>query len=761
MRNIFQNRNGFTLTEVIFVAVITSLLVASVGSAWVFTHRTWSGERQKTAMRIELLTAVETLKNDLRLSSDDHLHMMSYAAGGKEFTAIIMPQAERDKDGFFKITMGVDEREEINWDKTVLYHVDYENGKAGLLRTVLDSWDGSLDREGKEEVLEKLIAGTLNWDSRAVVVKDFIENFRITPLPREVDFYSPSGDPEKFSDVVFGTVYVTPGEHTLRFVVSGKNDASSGYSFALDNIRIDPSDSKREAEYYISSHAPGWMFTSGGVTVERIYDTLYSNHNYLKVSASAEGDYIEFTDYYDLWRESAFENASFYNVIFYGEERRAKIASPFDAAEGQDDIYGVDVVWESFAVTNSMGTDIQEDAHLEGYVKKVKTVIANDHIDTSGTTDDYTVRGDVIRVKFLASSDASLIIDKAYAAISTGEGGYTGKVPLFEDITIPEGGYYWSDWIEFDLDLRDTYDNPVDYMIIAYFGGVDEDQEYRAWEGEGAETYVTRIFFNECDIDASEDKVLAPHDLSAGDMVYFYGEDLPSGITPWPSRESPYYVVEADDPDNEWFKVSGSLGGAPITFDKSIQEALFFMAGDMSEKEEAVIYAIAEIDAWRTKGTVESRIFDTKVGSPSFGQISWNEYRPSGTEITMKVRSDNSFDMTGATDWKNISGSSGNPHSPAAGIGRYVQFLAEIEVDPFKWEAWIDDVEIDWYGPSRRCFIKADIVKKNDHGKVYVEFDGSPLSLGYEVNVSVESEHFGRTLHEEKVFSVEALNTGR
>ena len=155
-----------------FVAVITGFIVAAVMSAWIFTHRVWSGDRTKTSMRIELLTTVETMKRDIRLSSGDF--MTFYPEGGTSYSAFMMPQATRDADGFFQ--RDVDRK--IVWNKTIFYHILEIGGTPKLVRTVVNSWDDALDEAGRYLLLEDAVFDDVVGYSRDILISKYLDNFQ-------------------------------------------------------------------------------------------------------------------------------------------------------------------------------------------------------------------------------------------------------------------------------------------------------------------------------------------------------------------------------------------------------------------------------------------------------------------------------------------------------------------------------------------------------------------------------------------------------
>ena len=192
------------------------------------------------------MKAMETIKSDLRLSS--LTYMSYYPAGSDTYTAISMPVAERDANGFFTL----DANGEIDWDTTVIYHVYTDvGGNNTLRRTVFNPRDNTMtDAQRYAQLSNVVTAGTGGGGSTTDT--DFLENlnsFVIDPRAAIIDFYYDSNDPVRTGKVTFGRATLDASDHTIRFEVVGKNSLSAGYDIGIDNIMIEPSGSIREMEY--------------------------------------------------------------------------------------------------------------------------------------------------------------------------------------------------------------------------------------------------------------------------------------------------------------------------------------------------------------------------------------------------------------------------------------------------------------------------------------------------------------------------------
>src|SRR3989338_3309197 len=119
MRKALLNPNGFSVVELLVSSSIGLLFLTSVLGAWNYSTAIWKQENVQSGLRFNLESAMEKIKSDVRLS-DANKTLYYPASSGGPYSAISMPGATRDSNGFFTIGSG------ITWSKTVIYHV-YSN----------------------------------------------------------------------------------------------------------------------------------------------------------------------------------------------------------------------------------------------------------------------------------------------------------------------------------------------------------------------------------------------------------------------------------------------------------------------------------------------------------------------------------------------------------------------------------------------------------------------------------------------------------
>ncbi len=728
MTGYVRNKKGFTILETLFVAALTVMVIGAILSAWMFTSKTWTAESQHTRLRVNMMNAIETIKNDLRLSS--LTYMSFYPSGGEPYEGISLPVAETDANGLFSLNVNG----EVDWDKTVIYHLYDEGGGAKTLcRTVLNSRDNTLtDAERYTELADVVNNGQGSGDytTDTGFLRD-VEIFEISSLAPVVDFYDDSSDPVRAGKVVFGWAKLDDGDHTIRFEITGKNDLSSGHDIGVDTVMIEPAGIPREMEYYNSSFAPAGALTLSGGGVNRVYNSIWSNNNYLEFSNSGTGSYVEILDHYDLLRDSCFDNASLNDTSSAGEEARVELEVPEEDEAG-------DITWFAYAAAGDAQQDGRDGTMPGGVTPPVaiRTVVSGDSIDQ---------QGDLVRVSFKSSSTDDLVIDSAYITKRDGASGSNGfanqdtsgreveeyhrhQKLFFRDssgnitqgITVPQGSTVWSVWTSFPLRKDSDY-------FISFNIKDSSSTESRYWVGTGG---VDRTYY----LAGSEYSTMA-------------------GVPDW-SGEAPNASSD--------------------------------------------IFIVSNIDTWNDSGSVESQIYDTAVSSPAYNQIKWSETSPAGTEVLFKARSSSDEYMTGATDWNLISGSAANPHSLSIGSGRYVQFMGELSSEPFwevsggtisyenyvddqvdnypvtdfpesggepyitgMYSCWVDDVEIDWPGDERLCTVTGYIARKNSYGQAKVIIDGAELVKILSVHLKISRDIQGRVIAEENYVEVEPRNTGK
>jgi len=759
----FKNEQGFTLVEVLFVAVISAMVIATILGTWIFAYNTWTVETERTNVRIDLIQALETIRNDLRLSSLTYISF--YPNGAEPYSAISLPVAVRDANGFFSLNADG----EIDWDRTVIYHLSAEaDGTSTLRRTVFDPRDNTMDETERDAQLTNVVTsgtGGVGSTTDTAFLKN-VETFEISSIAPVIDFYYDSSTPVREGKVVFGWAKLAAGDHQMRLEITGKNASSGGYAIGLDSIMIEPSGSEREVEYYDSSFAPAGMLTLSGGSAARVHDTGWGNENYLEFDAGGVGSYIEIEDYYDLWRESSFGQAALDNTWLDGEEVRATLDlpqafdSPAEAADAQD------IIWYAYQQTGDAaqeGTDgyvnSADPTSAPGQAVVVRVLLKHDDIDLDPAA--VTNMVDLVRIKFKAASAGELRIERAYITRMdmTSGSGYDGLVNLAPGgKTIDE--YHLHQQLFFK-DISDIDGDGDDTEVIEQLVIDPTLTEREAW----SEWTAFPVVIQESGTDIDYLVTFLVLDPAKAECTY------------WDGSTTNVYCFQGDyTTDFEYAEGTPDWSG---TYTATVYAA-------------NQVFAVSRIDSWVKTGTIESPIFDTTLASPAYNQIKWSENKPAGTDVSAKARSDPDEYLSGAADWSAVGAST------ISGNGRYLQFLATLSTEPF-WDSgtstlsyadyitqqigtglpytfpadsgvpyttnlaapWVDDIEIDWPGDERICTVTGYIAKKNDYGQAKVTIDGIDLVKILSVHVHTEKTSHGRLISEENYVEVEPRNTGK
>ena len=487
-------RKGMTLPEVLISVVIGTMLVGIVLSMWYFAYRSWTVERIKTRLRINLEIAMERIKKEARLSSITY--MSFYPDGATEYEAISFPISSPDTNGLYAL----DADGNINWDRSIIYHV-YDNpatGKTELRRTEFtDNTTVILDKTERDAQLAACVAdgdgsNAINGgNSDTKVIFENLINLVINPKAEYFDGYSPAIT--RSDNIAFGSVRLEAGTHTFKFDMVGKNAASTGYGLGIDTISISPSGCRREGETCAVN-------SSSGGTVSTNYQAGWSGNNYLEFAGFVSGAYLILDLYYDLWRESNFENSIRDNTILTGTGVYVQLAEPIQTEN---------IAWQATAQTGSSSYDYP---HLgEGPLANVairnilKGAAGSDYIELDPNQKK-------VRVKFVAHSLNSFTIDGAWIAersqTSPEDATGTPAQLLFSgasSVTISAGQEAWSDWTTFAMEEN------KDYLVTFYTAAANVSY----WIGAVGATnsyYAT---------DPNNDGLSNAADAQAGDWINF------------------------------------------------------------------------------------------------------------------------------------------------------------------------------------------------------------------------------------------------
>ncbi len=168
-----------------------------------------------------------------------------------------------------------------------------------------------------------------------------------------------------------------------------------------------------------------------------------------------------------------------------------------------------------------------------------------------------------------------------------------------------------------------------------------------------------------------------------------------------------------------------------------------------------------------TNGTYTSKIFDTHLASPQYGDLAWNADEPSNTSVLLKVRTGANADLSDASDWSTLAASSVNPRAIGASYKRYIQFQALLTSDPNGQQTpKLQDVTIDWDGEEQLVNIGGIFTKGDDYGTFEASVDGQPLRSALIVELEIYKNdvrglnHTNRTISSSLKVDMTPRNSG-
>ncbi|RKX33820.1 MAG: hypothetical protein DRP64_20620 [Verrucomicrobia bacterium] len=155
-------------------------------------------------------------------------------------------------------------------------------------------------------------------------------------------------------------------------------------------------------------------------------------------------------------------------------------------------------------------------------------------------------------------------------------------------------------------------------------------------------------------------------------------------------------------------------------------------------KTNAIFGVKSMFASYPADGKYTSQIFDTHLPTPNYGDISWNANIPTGTSISLKVRSGDQEDLSDASDWSLGSASAVNPRSVGTSYKRYIQFRALLTSNT-DGDATpkLKDITIDWAGERQLVNIGGIFTKGPDYGMFEISVDGDPLRSALIVDLEI------------------------
>lgn len=462
-----MNPKGFSLLEAMLAFLLGGIFLATITASWYFSSTVWKEESMRGKLRYDVERTMERIKNEIRLT--DGNSTLFYPQGEAAYTGISFPAATLDSGGFLTFSGNA-----INWGKTVIYHVYQTSGKYELRKTVFNSFNANAST--RQTQLNNVV--TNGTDSQGpgsatttVIFKSDDVSLAIIPSSPTFDGYNASV--ARSENTSFGSARLTPGNHTIRFEVTGKNASSTGYQLGIDTLYVTPSGGNgQEAEVFIPVNA------SSGDTVAKedlsaYGSNLWGGNHQLAYSANAIGDYVTIQLNYDQWVESNFSNFSRDKVSFDGTD-------PYLTIESRESQSASSAAWQAESQTTVAASGSSSTPN-----KSIRIILLGSQ---------FTQQANMIRFKFLAAPGAPLTINSAYfgqrsgttanftaspiqlyfnnGTVQEGQNDGVGAVgavgPTFIDI--PAAHHAWSNWFEYNIPAGGT---APDHLVSVFIPAVN------------------------------------------------------------------------------------------------------------------------------------------------------------------------------------------------------------------------------------------------------------------------------------------------
>ena len=175
------------------------------------------------------------------------------------------------------------------------------------------------------------------------------------------------------------------------------------------------------------------------------------------------------------------------------------------------------------------------------------------------------------------------------------------------------------------------------------------------------------------------------------------------------------------------------------------------------------IYAAAQLAAWIDNGTATSQVYDTKMATPAYSQLSWSSSLPAGSSVSLKVRTASDPTMAGATNWSALSAYAGSPAS-LNGLSNleYIQFQATLQaVSPYTTLPTFDNVKITWPGQTALVELSGKFTKRPNYGIFKVLIDGQAITKALAVKLTAQNTYRGKSYTYSLNAEVRPKNTGK
>ncbi len=675
-----RSKKKFTLIEMLIASGVLTLILATLMPLALSIYRDYMIAQVLAKFESETTTAREWLKRDLACTSANELQL--HPEGETEnLLAVSFPIISRDIPGS---DIPIDGDGNIEWTHTIIYHVfTADEGETELRRTVFFPRMELTPSERQDQLADVYAAGDgssayngSNATTQALLTD--IADYNITSGSGEIDTYAASRDNQLFA---LGTWVLSPGYHTYKFNVSGKNDSSSGHGFGLDRIMVSATGEPIDVECLLPVHAQ-----SGAVASAQDMSLYsgWSNNSQLDFPATAVDQYVKLQIYNDCWLQSTFNDD---RAVLQDTE----IGFDFDIAEVVCQLKGNIETWEAVTQTQTPTPTVPA-TNYPGH--DVRVIISGADL-TLGENIAYSRPR--CRVTFRAAPTAL----ESYCHI---KGAY---------IMEQDSGYNGVPGTEVALEFKQGW--TIDTANDLYAYGIDNAATPDVmWIRTG---YTGVSEWMNFPIDTTKNYIISFH------LGY------PSQY--WSETEGKYLYTYYYYEPAVWSDVDGDVNS--YAYSNPAPAASVAGTPDWSSLDPALIQSLDRILAvqniivsYPAVGTYTSKILDTRLASPEYVALNWREQVVGSDDITIKVRTGDEPDLADAPAWAAATTltTPGAINSISSLTGKYVQWQAALtSAAPYTSTPRLRDVNLRWKGAERGVQVTVNAEQASNRGKLTLAID--------------------------------------
>ncbi len=450
-----RKRDGFTLVEASVAMSIFVIGIAMILGGYMYLQKNSQEQLIQDELEMDLNMAVQRLQAEMRLSS---LHKMTYyPASSRRYTAVSFPLLNQDGE----------------WGRTVIYHTYGEGDEQRLLRTEFDSFLPSLaDRQTQLATVVRDGNGSNaenGANAKTTTLFQHVLDWSIIPQAISYNGYSDSVQRDLQASLGFGIV--DPGENTITFTVTGKDDRSGGYKIGLDTLRASASRLLWEAED---------QSVSGSLEPTVVDGELWSGYNQLLFNATTTGQTFTISFYNDGWLDTNFDSRG--NIKSNVTVGLQETSYDHDRRDLVLHLDGDTINWRASSQTgDEIGIGIGSGVDFKGAA--LRTIIRESSMGKLRYADQC-------RVAFSAGSNDLHIVEAHIDEVIDSDDvvpdtvGNSAQILFYsgsKSCVIPEGTTVWSD----DLDFPIKYDKSY---AVTFLVANNEDCKPKSWEDQNGVT---------------------------------------------------------------------------------------------------------------------------------------------------------------------------------------------------------------------------------------------------------------------------------